>query len=99
MTPASVALANKSDYRPKDLPQVFYAGAGNPSAGRGIGALPQPALDAQKRPSALTLREPPQVPARPYTIGVGDVLLLAADGIGIDRRGRQLRMPSQRCSM
>ena len=80
MTPATVLAANKSTYRPKELPEVFFARAGAPSAGRGVGALPQPSVEPQQRPAALTLREPPQVPSRPYTIGVGDVLLLATRG-------------------
>lgn len=80
MTPATVQSANLSTYDPKDLPQVFYASAGNPSAGRGAGPLPPTAVDPERRPTSLTLRVPPQIPSRPYTIGVGDVLLLATRG-------------------
>jgi polysaccharide export outer membrane protein len=80
LTPTTVQSANKSTYRPKDLPAVFFANAGGPSAGRGTGPLPATSLDPQRRPAALTLRVPPQPPARPYAIGVGDVLLLATRG-------------------
>ncbi|WP_375174414.1 polysaccharide biosynthesis/export family protein [Pseudooceanicola sp.] len=80
MTPDTIRAANASDYRPKDLPAVFYSQAGGPSAGRGVGALPQPSVAPQQRPEALAFREPPQVPMRPYEIGVGDVLLLATRG-------------------
>ncbi|WP_136635903.1 polysaccharide biosynthesis/export family protein [Pseudooceanicola onchidii] len=80
MTRVSVQAANASTYTPKDLPQVFFASAGGPSAGRGAGPLPPTAVDPERRPAALTLRVPPQPARRPYTIGVGDVLLLATRG-------------------
>ena len=80
VTGETVLAANRSSYNPKALPAVFFSDAGAPSAGRGTGAIPVPPGQPQQRPAALTLREPPQVPQRPYTIGVGDVLLLATRG-------------------
>ena len=72
LTPQTVLAANRASYSPKELPAVFFTAAGGPSAGRGIGATPSAALEPEQRPTALTLRVPPQVPMRPYTIGIGD---------------------------
>ena len=80
LTPQTVLAANRASYSPKELPAVFFTAAGGPSAGRGIGATPSAALEPEQRPTALTLRVPPQVPMRPYTIGIGDVLLIATRG-------------------
>ncbi|GGE38238.1 hypothetical protein GCM10011360_27550 [Primorskyibacter flagellatus] len=80
LTPQTVLAANRASYSPKELPAVFFAAAGGPSAGRGIGATPPAALEPEQRPAALTLRVPPQAPMRPYTIGIGDVLLIATRG-------------------
>ena len=73
----SVLAANRSTYRPKQLPAVFFQNAGGPSAGRGVGALPEPTLDRPQRPADMDLRLPPPAQNSPYEIGVGDVLLLA----------------------
>jgi len=80
MTAQSVQTANSTPYDPKELPSVFFANAGGPSAGRGIGATPPLSVERENRPETLTLNPPPQVPSQPYTIGVGDVLLLATRG-------------------
>lgn len=80
LTSETVLTANQSTYQPRPLPAAFFATAGGPSAGRGIGATPPASLEAEQRPAALTLNAPRQVAAQPYTIGVGDVLLLATRG-------------------
>lgn len=80
VTAQSVQVANSTPYDPKELPSVFFANAGGPSAGRGVGATPPPSVEQEDRPATLTLNPPPQVPSQPYTIGVGDVLLLATRG-------------------
>ncbi|WP_407493664.1 polysaccharide biosynthesis/export family protein [Pseudooceanicola sp. MF1-13] len=80
LTAQSIKVANSTPYDPKELPSVFFANAGGPSAGRGIGATPPASIEQQNRPATLTLNPPPQVPQTPYTIGVGDVLLLATRG-------------------
>lgn len=82
LNPASIGTANKSKYRPKQLPAVFYQNAGGASGMRGAGATPEPSLDAQQRPGALAIRLPPDLPDAPYRIGVGDVLLLATKSGG-----------------
>ncbi|WP_425097895.1 polysaccharide biosynthesis/export family protein [Tropicibacter sp. S64] len=76
MTPETVLAANRSTYRPKELPGVFFAAAGAGSQPRGVGALPRP-FDDPGRGGFLETRVPPQVADSPYRIGVGDVLLLA----------------------
>ena len=80
ITPESVMVANRSQYRPKQLPAVFYqtAGGSRPGAMR----APEPVLEYNERPDALAMRVPPEVPETPYTIGVGDVLLLATPQSG-----------------
>lgn len=80
LTPESVLAANRSSYYPKDLPAVFFANAGGPQGARGVGVTPPPSLERQRKPGSLAMRVPPQVPAQPYQIGVGDVLLLATRG-------------------
>lgn len=80
LTPESVLAANRSSYYPKDLPAVFFANAGGPQGVRGVGVTPPPSLERPRKPGSLAMRVPPQVPAQPYKIGVGDVLLLATRG-------------------
>ncbi|WP_226561908.1 polysaccharide biosynthesis/export family protein [Salipiger thiooxidans] len=82
ITPESVMVANRSSYQPKELPGIFFATAGGGSTPRGAGATPEPVIDYQNRPSALETRVPPALPDMPYTIGVGDVLLLATPQVG-----------------
>ncbi|MBR9766785.1 MAG: polysaccharide export protein, partial [Rhodobacteraceae bacterium] len=82
ITPESVMVANRSTYSPKELPSVFFATAGGGSTPRGAGATPEPVIDYQNRPGALETRVPPALPEVPYTIGVGDVLLLATPQMG-----------------
>lgn len=77
MTASSVATANRSKYIPKQLPAVFFQSTGGTGTLRGAGSLPAASVPQQNRPTALELRVPPTVPAGPYRIGVGDVLLLA----------------------
>ena len=77
LTADTITTANKSKYRPKQLPVVFFQNAGGVGSLRGAGALPEPALQQERRPVALETRIPPEVPRTPYEIGVGDVILLA----------------------
>ena len=77
LTAESVLAANRSSYRPQQLPSVFFQNAGGAGSMRGAGTLPEPALQQQQRPIALETRIPPAVPRAPYEIGVGDVILLA----------------------
>ena len=79
----SVLIANRSTYRPKQLPAVFFQNAGTSGRGlRGPGVLPQPALTRQSPPASVETRLPPAVPDVPYAIGVGDVLVLATRQTG-----------------
>ena len=83
VTPESVLVANRSTYRPKDIPAAFYQNAGSGgTALRGAGAAPPPTTDRVSRPGQLELRLPPRVAQTPYQIGVGDVLLLATPSAG-----------------
>lgn len=83
MTPESVLVANRSNFRPKDIPAAFYQNAGTGSTAlRGAGAAPAPTTDRVSRPGQLELRLPPRVAQTPYQIGVGDVLLLATPSAG-----------------
>ncbi|MFW2542756.1 polysaccharide biosynthesis/export family protein [Primorskyibacter sp. 2E107] len=82
MTPETVLSANRSAYRPKQLPGVFFAAAGAGANPRGSGALPRPFEDPGRASSLLETRVPPQVTDAPYRIGVGDVLLLATPQSG-----------------
>ena len=82
VTADSVRVANGAPYRPKELPDVFFANAGGGSGLRGAGTPPPPSLDRQNRPAAMELRLLPDVNPGPYEIGVGDVLLLATKSAG-----------------
>tara|TARA_R110002012_G_scaffold47399_1_gene124202 strand:- start:7904 stop:9256 length:1353 start_codon:yes stop_codon:yes gene_type:complete len=77
LTSQSVLAANRATYRPKQIPAVFFQGAGSGSGLRGAGATPPPSLERQNRPTAQPTRLPPPAATEPYRIGVGDVLLLA----------------------
>lgn len=82
ITPETLLAANRSSYEPRPLPAIFSATAGAGGALRGAGALPDPAFLPEGRPEAMETRIPPDVPDRPYTIGVGDVILLATPTAG-----------------
>lgn len=73
----TVVQANQSSYRPRQIPAVFSQNAGGGGSVRGIGALPDPVLDQQRRPGFVQTSLPAPTSARPYEIGVGDVLVLA----------------------
>lgn len=83
ITPESVLVANRSNYRPKELPAVFFQTAGvGGGVGRGTTVAPEPAFDPTSRPSEIMTRLPPNAPHMPYQIGVGDVVLLATPQVG-----------------
>lgn len=76
MTAETVAAANRTEYRPRALPAAFSQTAGS----RGLvvdSSLPEPVFEQENRPLPVATRLPPPVPDMPYTIGVGDVLILA----------------------
>ena len=77
LSAATISTANRSRYRPKQIPAVFFQNAGGAGSLRGAGALPEPVQEQQRRPVALETRIPPAAPQAPYEIGVGDVVLLA----------------------
>jgi polysaccharide export outer membrane protein len=77
VTPENVLLANRSAYQPGSLPAVFDQSAGTGRGLRGSAIAPTPAGRSQTRPQALAVRLPPKIPNTQYTIGVGDVILLA----------------------
>lgn len=85
LTSETVAVANRSSYRPRALPAAFSQTAGVSGQLMGAGALPEPAYTAQSRPSAMVTRLPPDAAQIPYRIGVGDVVLLATSGAGADK--------------
>ncbi len=82
LTAEVVQIANQSTYQPKQVPNAFFQGADVPSAGRALGATPQPVLTEQQRPTVMQARLPPVADPGPYRIGVGDVILLAAKSSG-----------------
>ena len=80
MTAETLIQANRSTYAPKTLPAVFSITAGNGQgvASRGPGALPDaPSSQDAGRHQQLTLKAPPAVDPGPYTIGIGDVVVLS----------------------
>lgn len=81
LTPETVLLANRSAYSPRDLPREFYTNA-SAQQGRGMGTLPEAPEAPDERPGTLELRAPPEITPGPYTIGVGDVVLLATRQAG-----------------
>ena len=64
LTEKNVALANRSSYRPRSLPAVFFENT--------VTRSPQLAGSAN-----ISTRLPPPTPQTPYEIGIGDVLVLA----------------------
>lgn len=77
LTAQTAQSANRSTYRPRSLPAVFFQNAGAGRGLRGAGALPNPASQFQSRPAGIKTHLPPPTSPAPYTIGVGDVLVLA----------------------
>ena len=80
MTAETVIQANRSPYAPKTLPAVFSITAGNGQGvvPRGTGPLPDaPSTQDAGRYQKLTLKAPPAVDPGPYTIGIGDVVVLS----------------------
>jgi polysaccharide export outer membrane protein len=79
MTPETVLVANRASYQPKTLPVVFglSAGSGAGASPRGIGTLPAAPSTQDGVRNALRLDPPPPVTNGPYTIGVGDVVVLS----------------------
>ncbi len=82
VTKETVATANASPYRPRALPAIFSHSAGTGGAPMGSGAVPEPAFSPETRPDALPTRLPDPYTPGPYTIGVGDVLLLSTPNAG-----------------
>lgn len=82
MTGETVVQANRSPYQPRTLPAIFSQTAGLGSTQRGVGALPSPTFSFETPPANVILRAPPAVNPGPYTIGVGDVVLLSTPGTG-----------------
>ncbi|TNJ40989.1 sugar transporter [Phaeobacter sp. B1627] len=79
VTPETVLVANRAPYQPKTLPAVFRvsAGSGVGSSPRGGGTLPNPPSTQDASRQGLRLDPPPAVDPGPYTIGVGDVVVLS----------------------
>ena len=77
LTSNTAAAANKSSYRPRSLPAVFFQNAGVGAGLIGAGALPEPVSPQPLRPAGIETRLPPPAPQQPYQIGVGDVIVLA----------------------
>lgn len=82
ITAETLLAANRSPYRPDTLPAVFGQTAGSGGGLRGAGSLPDPAVEPEQRPAAISTRIPPELPTRPYRIGVGDVVVLATPSGG-----------------
>lgn len=80
---SSVARANAAtSYTPRSLPAAFDQTAGLGQNMRGVGAIPEAPLSAETPPAPLRLDIPPATPQTPYTIGIGDVLVLATPTAG-----------------
>ncbi|WP_170386609.1 polysaccharide biosynthesis/export family protein [Ruegeria atlantica] len=79
VTPETVMVANRSPYAPKTLPSVFdlSGGSGSTASLRGTGPLPEAPSTQNGSRDGLRLDPPPQVNPGPYTIGIGDVLVLS----------------------
>ena len=79
VTPETVLVANRSPYAPKTLPSVFQlsAGSGSSASQRGLGPLPDAPSTQDGSRDGLQLDPPPVVTPGPYTIGVGDVVVLS----------------------
>ena len=77
LTPQTVLIANRQQYTPKSLPAEFYQASGGGNMGLGLGSLPEQPYVPDEQRQELELRLPPPVNPGPYTLGVGDVVLLA----------------------
>ena len=79
VTPETLLVANSAPYAPKTLPAVFAmsAGSGAGRSPRGIGALPAAPSTQDGPRQKLALNPPPASASGPYTIGVGDVVVLS----------------------
>ena len=82
ITAETTVAANQSTYRPATLPSIFSQTAGNAGGLRGLGSLPDPAVEPEIRPVEQTTRIPPETRSGPYQIGVGDVVVLATPSGG-----------------
>ncbi len=99
VTPDAIAVANRSSYTPRQLPDEFFATAGAGGAVRGLGALPpEPRVPTLTPPNEMALRLPPEVQNGPYQIGIGDVVILAtrAGGNTVEQLSGLLAAQSQR---
>ena len=81
LTAQTVLMANAAPYTPRALPAVFYQTTGGGAMVQAAG-LPSPPFLPDERRGALDLRIPPTPAVGPYTIGVGDVLLLSTQPSG-----------------
>ncbi|RBI67869.1 sugar transporter [Roseovarius sp. TE539] len=97
LTPESVVMANRTPYSPRNLPREFFTAASG-RQGPGLGALPEAPQVPNENPGRLQLRPPPDVPDRPYRIGVGDVVLLATkqNGDSVERLSGLLAAQTRR---
>ncbi len=82
VTNETISTANASPFRPRTLPAIFRHSAGVGGTPMGAGALPTPAYAPESRPGELPTRLPDPYTPGPYTIGVGDVLLLSTPTTG-----------------
>ena len=73
LTEKNAAVANQSNYRPRNLPSVFFQ---NTSASSGSSFSSSVSSQSGQRAGFIT-RLPPVVPQSSYEIGIGDVLVLA----------------------
>ena len=84
LTFESTTKANMDPYIPARLPLGFQPEAANKIVGERfvvpqLGALPSVPSRPNARPGFIPDNLPPFTPARPYQIGIADVLLLSAD--------------------
>ncbi len=80
VTPETVLVANRAPYAPKTLPSIFQLSAGTgseTSKGAGLDPMPKAPSTQDGSRSGLRLDPPPKVRSGPYTIGVGDVVVLS----------------------
>lgn len=83
ITAESVLVANRQPYVPRALPVAFSEVAGVGAAPRRTGVVPPaPVFESPGTPGPIETRMPPEAPAGPYRIGVGDVILLATPQTG-----------------
>ena len=80
ITPETVLAANRSEYTPKQLPEIYFASTRGRGSVRVQGVASDPIYPPEIKPTSLELRIPPAAPASPYRIGVQDTLTLATAG-------------------